>query len=238
MRYERLSFGTKNALAIFQRVMDEVLHAGGCDEFACAYVDDILISSESMQEHVEHVSKVLDCLHAVGLRIHPEKSIFGAQQLEFLVHMISPGGMQPLRAKVAAIQALPTPANLPQLRSIIGIMSYYRCYIPNFSVIARPLYDLTKQNAPWLWTSECEHAYNTLKDALCTPGLALQAPDANRQYVLHTDWSQLGLGCVLGQIDDNGQEYMVACQSRSLNEHEKRYTPWKGLSQAPRLLPT
>lgn len=64
------------------------------------------------------------------------------------------------------------------------------------------------------------------------------APDVNRQYVLHTDWSQLGLGCVLGQVDDKGQEYMVACQSRSLNEHEKRYTPWKGAEAAANLSPT
>jgi energy-coupling factor transporter ATP-binding protein EcfA2 len=228
MAYNRLSFGTKNATAIYQRVMDEVLRAGGCDAFAVAYVDDVLIMSADMASHVEHVAKVLDCLHAAGLRVHPEKSVFGASEIEFLGHMITPNGLAPTKAKTAAIMSLPSPRNVSELRSIMGILNYYRLYIPDFSVTAAPIYELTQAGAAWDWTAPREQAYQRLKQALCTPGVGLRAPDPEREFILHTDWSTCGLGAVLGQQDDEGNEYMVACASRSLNEHERRYTPWKG----------
>eukprot|EP00882_Tetradesmus_deserticola_P009095 GHRQ01009596.1.p1 GENE.GHRQ01009596.1~~GHRQ01009596.1.p1 ORF type:complete len:1011 (+),score=322.97 GHRQ01009596.1:38-3070(+) len=103
MAYNRLSFGTKNATAIYQRVMDEVLRAGGCDTFAVAYVDDVLIMSTDMAAHAGHVAKVLDCLYEAGLRVHPEKSVFGASEIEFLGHMITPNGLTPTKAKTTAI---------------------------------------------------------------------------------------------------------------------------------------
>jgi hypothetical protein len=228
MAYNRLSFGTKNATAIYQRVMDEVLRAGGCDAFAVAYVDDVLIMSADLASHAEHVAKVLDCLYDAGLRVHPEKSVFGASENEFLGHMITPSGLTPTKAKTAAIMALPSPRNVSELRSIMGILNYYRIYIPDFSVIAAPIYELTQAGAVWEWTALREQAYTRLKLALCTPGVGLRAPDPQREFILHTDWSIGGLGAVLGQLDDEGNEYMVACASRSLNEHERRYTPWKG----------
>lgn len=228
MRYNRLSFGTKNALAIFQRVIDETLREYGCETFASGYVDDILISSETMTEHVEHVSRVLDCLHAVGLRVHPEKSVFGAEQCEFLGHWLCPGKREPLKAKVAAICELSIPTNVPMLRSMLGIISYYRPFIPNFSIIARPLYDLTKKGVQWEWTQAHQDAYDQLKMALCTPGLALHQVDESRKLILHTDWSQVGISAVLGQLDDANHEYLIAAASRSTNNHERLYTPWKG----------
>jgi hypothetical protein len=228
MQYNRLSFGTKNATAIYQRVMDEVLREGGCADFAMAYVDDLIIFSPDMKTHVEHVKKVLDCLYEVGLRAHPEKSIFGASQVEYLGHMVSADGVQPTQAKVAAILALPSPKNLSELRCIMGILNYYRMYIPGFSKTAAPIYGLLKEGVAWEWTTEREAAYQSLKHTLAEPGVVLRPADPNRQYVLHTDWSVSGIGAVLGQVDADGREYMVACASRSLNQHEKRYTPWKG----------
>jgi hypothetical protein len=227
MQYNRLSFGTRNATAIYQRVMDEVLRAGGCSGFAIAYVDDLVIFSPDMKTHTEHVKKVLDCLHKVGLRAHPEKSIFGASQVEYLGHMVSADGLSPTKAKVAAILALPSPRNLSELRCIMGILNYYRLYIPGFSQIAAPIYQLTGKDAKWEWTTEREAAYQQLKQLLATPNLALRPPNPTKEFVLHTDWSVNGVGAVQGQRDGD-EEYMVACASRSLNEHEKRYTPWKG----------
>jgi hypothetical protein len=228
MQYNRLSFGTKNATAIYQRVMDEVLREGGCSQFAMAYVDDLIIFSPDMRTHIEHVRKVLDCIHKVGLRAHPEKSIFGASQVEYLGHMVSADGISPTKAKVAAILALPSPKNLSELRCIMGILNYYRLYIPGFSETAAPIYELLKANATWEWNTERDAAYQKLKHALADPKLVLRPADPNKQFVLHTDWSINGIGAVLGQVGDDGQEYMVACASRSLNQHEKRYTPWKG----------
>jgi hypothetical protein len=227
MQYNRLSFGTKNATAIYQRVMDEVLREGGCSGFAMAYVDDLLLFTPDMQSHIEAVKKVLDCIHKVGLRAHPEKSIFGASQVEYLGHMVSADGLSPTKAKVAAIQALPSPRNINELRCIMGILNYYRVYIPAFSIIAAPINQLLKADAVFEWTTEREAAYQRLKQLMADPELVLRPADPNRQFVLHTDWSCHGIGAVLGQIKD-GKEYMVACASRSLNQHERRYTPWKG----------
>lgn len=180
-----------------------------------------------MKTHVEHVKKVLDCLHKVGLRVHPEKSVFGASQVEYLGHMVSADGISPTKAKVAATQALPSPRNLSELRCIMGILNY-RLYIPGFSETAAPIYELLRANVTWEWTTERDAAYQKLKQALANPKLVLRPADPDRQFVLHTDWSVNGVGAVLGQVGDDGQEYMVACASRSLNQHEKRYTPWKG----------
>lgn len=124
MQYNRLSFGTKNATAIYQRVMDEVLRESGCADFAMAYVDDLIIFTPDMASHTEAVKKVLDCLHRVGLRAHPEKSIFGASQVEYLGHVVSADGLSPTKAKVAAILALRSPRNLSELRCIMGILNY------------------------------------------------------------------------------------------------------------------
>ena len=178
MQYSWLSFGTRNATAIYQRVMDEVLRAGGCSGFAIAYVDDLVIFSPDMKTHTEHVKKVLDCLHKVGLRAHPEKSIFGASQVEYLGHMVSADGLSPTKAKVAAILALPSPRNLSELRCIMGILNYYRLYIPGFSQIAAPIYQLTGKDAKWAWTTEREAAYQQLKQLLATPNLARRPPPA------------------------------------------------------------
>jgi hypothetical protein len=227
MQYNRLSFGTKNATALYQRVMDEVLREGGCSGFAMAYVDDLLLFTPDMKSHIEAVKKVLDCIHKVGLRAHPEKSIFGASQVEYLGHMVSADGLSPTKAKVSAIQALPSPRNINELRCIMGILNYYRVYIPAFSIIAAPINQLLKADAVFEWTTEREAAYQRLKQQLADPELVLRPADPNRQFVLHTDWSCNGIGAVLGQIKD-GKEYMVACASRSLNQHEKNYTPWKG----------
>jgi hypothetical protein len=118
MGYCRLSFGTRNATAIYQRVMDEVLRNGNCAEFASAYVDDLVIYSKDMRSHIQHVSQVLDCIHKVGLRAHPENFIFGAPQVEYLGHMVSADGLSPTKAKVAAILALPAPRSLTELRCV------------------------------------------------------------------------------------------------------------------------
>jgi hypothetical protein len=148
--------------------------------------------------------------------------------MEYLGHVVSPQGLEPQAAKVAAMANLPVPANMTILQSFMGLLNYYRCYIPNFSAIASSLNKLLQKNVPFLWGNEQQHAFDTLKQRLCTEGLILRQADPSRQYIVHTDWSQNGIGAVLAQLDDDGNEYMVACASRSLNVHERNYTPWKG----------
>jgi hypothetical protein len=228
--YCRLPFGMKNSSAIFQRVMDTVLGDAGLRENAGAFVDDVLIWSDTPEQHIQHVQAVLQAMHGVGLRAHPDKSIFMAEGVEYLGHVVSPLGLQPAEARVAAFKQLNQPRTKEELRSQLGMLGFYRCYLPHYSSIADPLRKFLKQAAPSLlqWDEETVGAYQGLVEGLTTEGLCLRRVDPKQPFVLHTDWSTKGLGAVLTQLDDQGREGMVACISRSLNVHEARYPAWKG----------
>jgi hypothetical protein len=227
-QYTRMCYGLRNATAVFQATMDKVLGDAGLNHCAGAYVDDVMIASPDLATHITDVEAVLQALHKVGLRVHPGKSVFGADKIEYLGHVITPGGIEPQAAKVAAMANLPVPTNVPQLQSVLGLLNYYRVYLVGFSTIAKPLNRLLQQGVPFVWGVEQQEAFDTLKRMLCTEGLALKRADPDKPFILHTDWSQHGIGAVLAQLDDDQNEYMVACASRSLNIHERNYTPWKG----------
>ena len=150
-RYKRLPFGLKNAPAEFQKRVD--LHLGQAGLLHCcrAFMDDLIIFSPDGDSHAEHVSAVLDCLQAPGLRVHPQKSCFCAPGVEYLGHFISAQGLSPTAAKVAAIRAVPPPRNVRELRSRLGHFNYYRCYLPGFSTLAKPLTEPTRKDTPWVW---------------------------------------------------------------------------------------
>ena len=229
MAYTRMPFGLKNASAKFQRVMDFELQKHGLTEFAFAYIDDLIIASDTWEEHVEHVRRVLQMLQSCGLKIHPSKSIFGSDVLEYLGHNVLAGkGITMNEAKVAALKSLPTPTNLLELRSVLGFMSYYRHFIPGFSSLVEPLVQLLRKDVPFVWGADQQQAYASLRELMSRPGLVLRPVDPNRELILHTDWSTRGIGAVLGQLDDEGREYLCGCISRSLNKHERNYPAYKG----------
>jgi hypothetical protein len=228
-QYSRAPFGLKNLPAHFQRVMDYEIGRAGLMGFTCTYIDDILVFSDTAEEHEQHVKKVLESLHAVGLKAHPEKSIFGASVVEFLGHNVSMYGLTPHEAKVSAITNMRSPKDVPELRSVLGFLNYYRAYIPLFAKVASPLHDLLKKSAHnYPWGEDHEHAISCLKRELSTPGRVLRQPDPSLPFVVHTDWSNKGVGAVLGQVDREGQEVLIACISRSLNKHERQYSSFQG----------
>jgi transposase InsO family protein len=230
MSYSHMPFGLKNASAKFQRVMDAELNRFGCSHFAFAYIDDLLIASDTWEEHVEHVSKVLEMLKQCRLLIHPGKSVFGTNVVEYLGHnVVGEHGIMMSDAKIQAIKALPQPTDLPQLRSILGFLAYYRHFIPGFSSIAAPMTRLLQKDTPFVWGPEQRQAYEALRELMTDPrGTVLRPIDPKRELILHTDWSNYGIGAVLGQKDDEGREYLCACISRSLNKHERNYPSYKG----------
>ena len=230
MAYTHMPFGLKNASAKFQRVMDAELQAAGCTEFAFAYIDDLLIASDSWEEHVQHVGHVLRMLKAVNLRIHPDKSVFGTNVVEYLGHnVVGQHGITMNDAKVESIKVLPNPKDVSQLRSILGFLAYYRHFIPGFSSISAPMTQLLHKNQPWQWGPAQQQSYDTLKALMTDPaGPVLRPVDRSRPLLLHTDWCNHGIGAVLGQLDDEGQEYLCGCASRSLNKHERNYPSYKG----------
>jgi hypothetical protein len=229
--YKRAPFGLKNIPAHFQRVMDTEIAKAGLDYCCVCYIDDILVFSRTMEQHLVDVRKVLAMLRKVGLKAHPEKSLFAGPVIEYLGHNVSGYGVTPTQAKVAAIQALPSPTSVSELRHVLGFMNYYRGYVPNFSSKAAALTGLLKKAAVWDWTAECEKAFKELKNDLSTPGLALRRFNPKFKTVVHTDWSAKGIGAVLGQYDPadpDRKEYIVACISRSLNKHERNYSSFDG----------
>jgi hypothetical protein len=146
--YKRLPFGLKNSSAVYQRVMDTVLTEAKVRGFSAAFVDDVLVWSDTPEEHVQHVQAVLAALSAVGLKAHPDKSIFMAEGVEYLGHIVSPAGLQPHQARTAAFKQLQLPKTKDELSSQLGMLGFYRCYLPNYSQIAEPLRRMRKKDSP------------------------------------------------------------------------------------------
>ena len=226
--YVRMPFGLKNAPIHFQRIMDQELSKHALRDFCRCFIDDLIVYSRTPEEHVEHVARVLAMLDDCNLRFHPTKSVFMTESVEYLGHFVGPYGLSPAAAKVKAIHDMPTPKSVEDVRSVMGLFQYYMRYVPNYSAIARPITDLTKKNQPWNWSPQCEAAFCKLKSELCAPGRALRCPDFNKPFVLHTDFSNVGIAAVLTQQDDDGHEYMIAAISRSLSVHERIYSPYQG----------
>jgi hypothetical protein len=227
-QYTRLPMGLSNSPAAFQRIMDHEIADGGLQGFATCFIDDLLVYSDTPEEHIVHVAAVLDHLYKRGLRAHPEKSIFGCATMEYLGHNVSHQGVTPATAKILAIQELRVPKNVHELQSVLGFMNYYRAYVPNYSALQSPLNSLLKKGAKWEWTAEHQEAYDALKEALCKEGNALRRFESHLPTKLYTDWSKKGIGAVLSQVGEDGEEKMVACISRSLNNHERNYSSFEG----------
>jgi hypothetical protein len=229
LTYTRLCFGHVNATAIFQRAMEKELAAAGLSHCAAPFVDDVILWSDSWDEMIANFRKLLRHLQTVGLRLHPAKTIIGADCLPYLGHLVSAKECRPEPDKIAGIKALQPPTHsLKRLQAHLGLFNYYRCYVPNFAIIAKPLYKLMEKGAQYVWSDDCHQAYEGLRDALCQKGIGLRQPVDGRSFHLYVDWSNTGIAAVLNQEAEDGTQYMVACASRSLNAAEQNYPAWKG----------
>lgn len=223
-QWRYLPFGLRNAPAEFQRVLDRVLEGL---PFARAYIDDILIFSETVEEHHQHLRQVFDRLREAGLTLHPLKCSFFQDRVAYLGHMIVPGGVEVQQAKVRAILDILPPTDVGKLRAFLGLANYYRRFVPNYSSIAKPLTLLTKLEESWRWEAPQQEAFRLLKSYLAAaPRLVRPNPDL--PFELHTDWSNNGLGAVLVQRDEHGMEHVVAYASRSNNRAEANYSSYEG----------
>ncbi|GBG59486.1 hypothetical protein CBR_g38511 [Chara braunii] len=180
------------------------------DKFMVVYLDDILAFSKTTREHAEQLAPVLRSLRDSQYKINKEKSSFGFPSVIYLGHVISGDGLAPEAAKIAAIQEWPQPQTVRDVPSFLGLASYYRKFVRNFSAVAAPLTNLTKKDTPFLWSLHCQMAFARLKQAL-TRAPVLKLPDPTLPFVLTTDASQYGIGAMLQQDDGNGLqpvEYM------------------------------
>lgn len=214
-----MPFGLTNAPATFQRLMDSILR--DFQSFCLVYIDDIIIFSESFEEHLVHLSRVLQRLIDSHLIIKPSKCQFLKQKLGFLGHVITPGYISPDSDKVSAVAAFPTPYNVKSLQSFLGLVNYYRRFIKSLSNIAEPLYGLLKKGTTWQWTDTHQRAYESLKMALTSAPL-MRLPNFDLPFILHTDANNTGLGAVLSQIIDN-VEHPIYYASKTLNPAQRNY---------------
>ncbi|CAM5122719.1 unnamed protein product [Natator depressus] len=191
-----LPFGLRNAPATFQRLVDGLL--AGLGEYAVAYLDDVAIFSDSWAEHLAHLQKVLERIREAGLTVKTKKCQIGLNRVTYLGHQVGQGTMNPLQAKVDAIQKWPVPKSKKQVQSFLGLAGYFRRFVLQYSQIAAPLTDLTKKKQPNAvqWTEKCQKAFNQLKATLMSDPV-LRAPDFDKPFLVTTDASERGVGAVL-----------------------------------------
>ena len=220
-QFNVMPFGLSNAPAVFQELMNIVLQ--GCEEFAMAYLDDVLIFSKNPEEHLRHIETIFERIRQHGLTLKLKKCAFFKEETEYLGFVISKDGVKPDPKKVEAIRDLPEPKSVREIRGFIGMCSYYRRFVPNFSKIAEPLIDLTKKYARFKWTSECQTAFDFLKESLTVVPL-LAYPDTNKPYVLYTDASNNCIGACLTQKTDDEEEKPIYFLSHKLSQTQTRWS--------------
>ena len=214
----RMPFGLSGAPASFQRLMDKICRGL---PFTTTYLDDVLVHSATVQEHVKHLRVVFERLSAAGLTLRGKKCHIGMAKVNYLGHVFSAAGMEPDPQKVTAVQDWTTPTNVSDLRSFLGLASYYRRYIPRFADIAAPLHRLTDKGALFSWDPACQSAFDILKERL-TQAPVLTYPEfspSSEPFSLQTDASAVGIGVVLEQAG-----HVVAYASRTLTQSERNYS--------------
>ena len=198
-----MPFGLSNAPAVFQELMSVVLQ--GLGDFAIAYLDDILVFSPTLEDHLQHLDTIFDRLRKHDLKLKLKKCNFLESETNYLGFIIGKDGIKPDPKKVEAIRSLPIPTCVREVRSFIGMSSYYRIFITNFSEIAEPIIALTKKHAHYKWSAKHDEAFQYLKDSLSVVPL-LAYPDTNKPYTLYTDASGTCIGACLTQSCDVAED--------------------------------
>ena len=219
-QYNRLPFGVSCAPAVFQKTMETLLQG---IPGVCSYLDDILVTGNTEAEHLDNLGSVLRKLKSAGMRLKREKCYFMMSEVEYLGHKLSSKGLQPADDKVRAISQAPAPTNITQLKSFLGLVSYYSKFLPNTATTLAPLYKLLHKDITWTWGREQQQAFELVKKQLISdPVLSHYSPD--QKLLLPCDASPYGVGAVLSHQMEDGSEKPIAFASRSLSAAEKKYS--------------
>ena len=216
-----MPFGLQGAPATFSRLMRKVMDGL---ESSLNYLDDCLEHTVTWEEHLQGLRQLFTRIREAGLTARPSKCLFGFPELEFMGHMFGNGKMYPTIDKVEAIQMASPPTTKKEMRSFMGLSSFYRRYVPNFSTLASPLTDATRKGEPNTikWTEPMNKAFESLKNVLVTRPV-LRLPDWNKPFCLRTDASNSGIGAMLVQEYEDGP-FPVLYLSRKLLPSEKNYS--------------
>ena len=219
-QYKVMPFGMKNSPATFQQLVNNVICGlDGCD----AYIDEVIIYSDSWSGHLQRIRKFFNQLSKAKLTVNLAKTEFCHATVTFLGHLVGQGQVKPLEAKVNAISEFPVPKRKRQLMRFLGMAGYSRKFCKNFSGIAEPLTNLLKKSTKFKWNEKCQDAIDHLK-AILKSAPVLLAPDFDKCFKLAVDASDVGIGALLLQEDDNGIDHPVCYFSKKFNKHQKNYS--------------
>lgn len=236
--FMKMPFGLANAPAVFSRALKltlgSLVNSGdsnrgakqSCDDtkddVVAVYLDDIILATVDIEKGLALLERVLHCLKEANLQLNLDKCSFLKTTTDYLGHEVTAGTIRPGLHKIESVTKFKTPTNVHEVRQFIGLASYFRKYIKDFAIIARPLTELTKKNYAWCWRSEQEHAFSTLK-TLLTDRPVLAIYDRNARTELHTDASKLGLSGILLQYQFDGNLKPISYFSRVTSPEEQFY---------------
>ncbi|EIW73013.1 hypothetical protein TREMEDRAFT_26181, partial [Tremella mesenterica DSM 1558] len=217
--------GLRNAPAVFQHFLNEsfreLLGKG-----VVVYIDDILIYGQTLEELRVTTAKVFEVLRRSNLFVKASKCEFERDSVVFLGFVVSRKGVSSNPEYIDAVVSFPRPKNLRESRGFMGVVSYYRRFVPNFSRIAKPINDLTRKDVPFVWGVEQEGAFKELKDRMCKAPV-LAHFDPSLKTLLQTDASFFGWGFIISQVNELGQEHPVAIESGAFQAAQLNYTVGK-----------
>ncbi|CAH1247195.1 RTL1 [Branchiostoma lanceolatum] len=218
--FNRTPFGLSGSPGTMQRLMQRCLGDQNL-EILLIYLDDIIVFSKDVDEHLARLDVVLSRLGQYGLKLRPDKCHLFRTSVKYLGHIVSEEGVSTDPDKTVALRDWPVPTTVRQVRQFLGFASYYRRFVESFGKIAGPLHELVRKDQPFVWTPACQSAFDTLREKLTTAPL-LAYPDYSQPFLLYTDASNQGLGAVLAQKQD-GVERVIAYASRGLRPAERNW---------------
>ena len=206
--FTRCPFGLSQAPAYFQRLMNQVIKGL---PFAFIYLDDVLIHSPDIETHLQHIRILFQRLRKADFKLKDSKCNYFRTHVQYLGHLVSGKGIKPLPEKLDSVKKMPAPTTPKEIKQFLGLVGYYRKFIPRFADIARPMTNLMRQDTPFEWTIQCQASFEMLKDALITSPI-LKYPDPNKSYTLFMDASKHAWVCVLTQEyehEKDGRTYKI-----------------------------
>jgi len=215
-------FGLTNSPATFQAMMNELLRDLTNTGKVALFIDDVIVGTETEEEHDELVVEVIRRLEENDLYVKPEKCKWKVREVEFLGVVIGPEGIKMEKEKVKGVLEWPTPKSVKDVQKFLGLANYYCRFIEGFATVARPLHDLVKKDKKWEWTEKEERAFKELNERF-TKEPVLAAPDIDKKIRMEVDASDYAMGGVLLMECEDGLWRPVAFLSKSLNETERNY---------------
>ena len=219
-QYKVMPFGMKNAPATFQRMVNKLVRdIDGCE----GYIDDVVIFSDNWSDHIRQIERFFQIMREAKLTINLMKSEFGKATVKYLGHIVGQGQVRPLDAKIQTIVKYPIPTSRKELARFLGMAGYYRNFCLNFSEIAAPLTNLLNKKVKFVWTDDCQMAFDKVK-LLLQKSPVLKSPDYEKPFKLIIDSSDVGTGSVLVQEASDGLDHPVSYFSKKFLKYQKNYS--------------